>query len=71
MDSIGWSMKSIEERKRKKLKSHRLRDRSFKLHIVKETEVNMELQIVYMIFVANEIYKHTYFKSLNRYMGTT
>ena len=70
MDSIGWSMKSIEERERKKMKSHRLRDRSFKLHIVKETEVNMELQIVYMIFVANKIYKHTYFKSLNRYMGT-
>lgn len=42
MDSIGWSMKSIEDRKRKKMESHRLRDRSFKLHIVKETEVNME-----------------------------
>ena len=59
MDSIGWSMKSIEERKRKKMESHRLRDRSFKLHIVKETEVNMESQIVYMIFAANKIYKHT------------
>lgn len=59
MDSIGWSMKSIEDRKRKKMESHRLRGRSFKLHIVKETEVNMELQIVYMIFVANKIYKHT------------
>ena len=36
-------MKSIEDRKRKKMESHRLRGRSFKLHIVKETEVNMEL----------------------------
>lgn len=39
MDGIGWSLKSIEDRKRKKLESHRLRDRRFKLHIVKETEL--------------------------------